>query len=237
MERTPALIIFDCDGVLVDSEPLSCAILAQALRQQGLDADAEYVKHHFLGRSLGAVRTHAQEHGVALADDFESRLNAELLARFADELKPMPGVATLLQTLDVPTCVASSSHLARVRLSLEVTGLARYFDEHVYTAEMVERGKPAPDLFLFAAQRMQVPPADCLVLEDSPSGVQAALAAGMTAWGFTGGSHHGTDRDAIQRLHDAGAKRVLDDMAAVGRAIGMTAPAAHRSDASARDGR
>lgn len=236
MERAPALVIFDCDGVLVDSEPLSCAVLAQALQQQGLDADADYVKRHFLGRSLGTVRVHALEHGVALADDFETRLNAELLARFADELKPVPGVAALLETLGKQVCVASSSHLARVRLSLRVTGLAHYFGEHVYTAEMVERGKPAPDLFLFAAQRMQVLPADCLVLEDSPSGVQAALAAGMSVWGFTGGGHHGASRDAIQLLHEAGATRVLDDMASVGRAIGMAPASAHRSGASAHDG-
>lgn len=221
MGRPPALVIFDCDGVLVDSEPLSCAVLAQALQQQGLQADADYVKQHFLGRSLAAVREHARSHGVALTEDFESRLNTDLLGRFGTELRPIQGAAALLEALQAQVCVASSSHLARVRLSLQVTGLARYFGEHVYTAEMVARGKPAPDLFLFAARRMQVAPADCLVLEDSPSGVQAARAAGMAVWGFTGGGHHGASDEAARLLRQTGAQCVLDDMAAVTRALGL----------------
>lgn len=221
MERLPALVIFDCDGVLVDSEPLSCAVLAQALQQQGLRADADYVKQHFLGRSLGTVREHARDQGIALAEDFESRLNAELLGRFGAELRPIQGIAPLLEALQAQVCVASSSHLARVQLSLQVTGLAGYFGGHVYTAEMVARGKPAPDLFLFAARHMQMAPADCLVLEDSPSGVQAARAAGMAVWGFTGGGHHGASDEAARLLHQAGAQRVLDDMAAVTQALGL----------------
>ncbi|KAB7762880.1 HAD family hydrolase [Xanthomonas maliensis] len=219
MHAPPGLIIFDCDGVLVDSEPLACSVLAQTLRRHDLDMDAAAVKQRFLGRSLASVRAHAQTLGIALPDTFEPDLNTELLARLRSDLRPVPGVAALLEVLDRPLCVASSSHLERVRLCLQVTGLARYFGQHVYTAERVAHGKPAPDLFLFAADGMQVAPGNCLVIEDSPSGLQAARAAGMQGWGFTGGSHHGATADAAAALTTAGAVRVFDSMAAVSAAL------------------
>ncbi len=207
-----SLLIFDCDGVLVDSEPLSCQILAETLTRHGVPADIPYVVQHFLGRQLGTVRAHAQARQVQLPADFEHELNTRLLQRLRTELRPTPHTREVLARLDIPTCVASSSHLERVRLSLEVTGLTPFLGERLYTAEMVARGKPEPDLFLHAAQRMGADPAACLVIEDSPYGILAARAAGMQAWGFVGGSHHHDRAGATQILREAGAHRVIDDM-------------------------
>lgn len=218
-----SLVIFDCDGVLVDSEPLSLSVLSEALTRQGLPADIPYVTRHFLGRQLSTVRAHASSHQLHLSPEFEHELNARLVQRFHDELHPIPHVTDALAGLGIPRCVASSSDLARVRLSLQVTGLAGFFDDHVYTAEMVARGKPEPDLFLYAAQRMgDVAPATCLVIEDSPYGVLAARAAGMEVWGFTGGSHHHGREDAGRPLLEAGAHRLFDDMRTLGSAIAAT---------------
>ncbi|MCC4634525.1 HAD family hydrolase [Xanthomonas dyei] len=222
MHAPPDLLIFDCDGVLVDSEPLACAVLAQALQQHGVDIDIDGVQQYFLGRSLGSVRAHVQTLGRTLPDTFERDLNAALLARFGTELQPIPGVAALLDAVQTPRCVASSSHLQRVRLSLQVTGLAGHVGAHIYTAELVARGKPAPDLFLLAADRMQVAPAACLVIEDSPSGVQAACAAGMQVWGFTGGGHHRASAAAAALLVTAGASQVFADMPSIATALGGT---------------
>jgi len=221
LEARPDLLIFDCDGVLVDSEPISCAVLAEALSREGVPADVTSVKRHFLGRSLRVVRPHALEQGIALPEDFEARLNATLLARFREELQPIPGVAELLEAWGPQVCVASSSHLERVRLCLHLTGLDRFFGDRVYTAEMVRHGKPAPDLFLHAAAQLGAAPARCLVLEDSPSGVRAAQAAQMEVWGFTGGAHHAGSQAASDLLTDAGATRVLDDMRGVADALDM----------------
>lgn len=214
-----SLVIFDCDGVLVDSEPLSLSVLSEALTRQGLPADIPYVTRHFLGRQLSTVRTHASSRQLDLSPEFERDLNARLVQRFHDELRPVPHMADTLAGLGIPCCVASSSHLARVRLSLDVTGLEPFFGGHVYTAEMVARGKPDPDLFLYAARRMGVAPADCLVIEDSRYGVLAARAAGMEVWGFTGGSHHRGHEDAGRPLLEAGAHRLFDDMRTLASAI------------------
>lgn len=218
-----SLVIFDCDGVLVDSEPLSLSVLSEALSRQGLPADIPYVTRHFLGRQLATVRSHARSHQIELPPDFEGNLNASLVERFRQELRPIPHVDQALAQLGLPRCVASSSDLARVRLSLQVTGLAEYFGEHLYTAEMVARGKPAPDLFFHAAQKMGAVPAECLVIEDSPFGVLAARAAGMDVWGFTGGGHHRGREDAGRPLLEAGAQRLFDDMRTLGSAMAAVA--------------
>ena len=227
-----SLVIFDCDGVLVDSEPLSLSVLSDALTRQGLPADIPYVTRHFLGRQLGTVRSHASSHQIELPPDFERDLNTSLVERFRQELRPVPFVADALAQLGLPRCVASSSELPRVELSLQVTGLAEFFSEHVYTAEMVARGKPAPDLFFYAAQQMGAVPAECLVIEDSPFGVLAGRAAGMEVWGFTGGGHHLGREGAGRPLLEAGAHRLFDDMRTLGSAIaavsGGTAPPSAR---------
>ena len=131
------------------------------------------------------------EFGVSFSGRELERLRAETMRRFQAELKPIPGVAEALSRLTVRRCVASSSHPDRIRLSLSIAGLLEMLEPHIYSAAMVARGKPAPDLFLHAASAMGVDPEDCVVIEDSPAGIEAALAAGMQVFAFTGGSHAG----------------------------------------------
>jgi HAD superfamily hydrolase (TIGR01509 family) len=206
------LIIFDCDGVLVDSELLSCRCLCEALAGCGIEVGVEETLDLFLGRSLDAVLEHYQALGRSIPRQFPAALRAKVQETFRSALCPIDGVGSVLEGLKIPHCVASSSALDRVSLSLSLTGLAQHFGNRLYTAQMVDRGKPAPDLFLYAAGRMQADPARTLVIEDSVSGVQAAKAAGMTVWGFVGGSHYRA-RDGRASLHEAGADRVFARMA------------------------
>lgn len=187
---TPALIIFDCDGVLIDSEVISARQLIEELKGYGVEMDMAFVSRHFLGRSYPVVLKEVREGwGVQLPERFEADYRARLLAAFERDLKVMPGVVETLQSLAVPYCLATSSSPERMRRSLEITGLSRFFDGRAFTASEVAKGKPAPDLFLHAAARMGADPAACVVLEDSLNGVRAGLAAGMRVWRFTGGSH------------------------------------------------
>src|SRR5260221_14581191 len=185
----PDLIIFDCDGVLVDSEVLSCRALSEALAAYGIDLDVDRALDLFLGRSVSAVFQHYQALGHAIPEQFTAELRTGVRAAFLSALGPIEGVKSVLEDLRIPHCVASSSDIDRVSFSLSLTGLARHFDSRLYTSQMVEHGKPAPDLFLYAAERMQVDPHRTLVIEDSISGVKAGKTAGMTAWGFVGRSH------------------------------------------------
>lgn len=186
----PKLIIFDCDGVLVDSEVISANVLIDALASIGVVVDFAHVQAHFLGRSWVTVAAEIRStHGYLPGNDFEEMYRSELLKRFERELVPTQGVVTLLQALTVGACVATSSTPKRVNRSLELTGLSEFFGADVFTASEVERGKPAPDLFLHTASRMQVALSQCLVIEDSVPGIQAAINAGMPVVRFTGGSH------------------------------------------------
>ncbi|WP_262270057.1 HAD family hydrolase [Microvirga yunnanensis] len=205
------LLIFDCDGVLVDSEPLSCRIDAEILTECGVPYTAEDVARDFTGVSIkDQIARIESERGVRLPDDFTERLNRTLFQRFEAELKPIAGVRDAILSLPLPRCVASSSIPERIALSLRVTGLADLFD-HVFSSTQVARGKPAPDLFLHAAAQMNARPEDCLVVEDSVAGVQAAIAAGMRVIGFAGGGHCGPDH--AEKLRRAGAPVVIDRMA------------------------
>jgi HAD superfamily hydrolase (TIGR01509 family) len=208
----PHLIIFDCDGVLVDSEVLSCRCLCEALAGCGIEVGLDETLDLFLGRSLDAVLEYYQGLGRSIPRQFPAELMVKVQETFRSALCPIDGIGSVLEGLKIPHCVASSSALDRVSLSLSLTGLARHFGDRLYTAQMVDRGKPAPDLFLYAARRMQADPARTLVIEDSVSGVRAAKAAGMTVWGFVGGSHYRA-RDGAASLHDAGADRVFARMA------------------------
>jgi HAD superfamily hydrolase (TIGR01509 family) len=208
----PHLIIFDCDGVLVDSELLSCRCLCDALAGCGIEVGLDETLDLFLGRSLDAVVEHYQGLGRLIPRQFPAELMVKVQETFRSALCPIYGIGSVLEGLKIPHCVASSSTLDRVSLSLSLTGLARHFGDRLYTAQMVDRGKPAPDLFLYAARRMQADPARTLVIEDSVSGVRAAKAAGMTVWGFVGGSHY-RSRDGRASLHEAGADRVFARMA------------------------
>src|SRR5262249_521264 len=178
------LIVFDCDGVLVDSEVLSCRCLSEVLAASGIALDLTEAIELFLGRSTTAVLHHYAAHGQKLPDNFLSDLKLRVRETFQSSLQPIEGVRSLLSGLRVPHCVAASSDLDRVAFSLARTGLSSYFGDRIYTAQMVANGKPAPDLFLYAAEKMRAAPARTLVIEDSVSGVAAAKAAGMKVWGF-----------------------------------------------------
>jgi HAD superfamily hydrolase (TIGR01509 family) len=208
----PDLIIFDCDGVLVDSEVLSCRCLSEVLVGYGIDLGLDQALDLFLGRSVTAVSEHYQALGRMIPEQFSAELRAAVRAAFLSGLCRIEGVNSVLEDLQIPHCVASSSDVDRVSLSLSLTGLAPHFGTRLYTSQMVERGKPAPDLFLYAAERMHANPRRTLVIEDSVSGVTAGKAAGMTVWGFVGGSHYQL-RDGNAMLSRAGADRVFGRMA------------------------
>lgn len=195
----PDLLILDLDGVLIDSEAISAAVLVGLAAEAGVAIDASYVAAHCLGRSFPTVaRGLAEAFGADLAPDFEARYRARLLARFEAELHPMPGVEDVLARLAVPACIATSSSPQRAARSLAIARLDR-FGLRVLTASEVARGKPAPDLFLHAARVMGAKPARCLVVEDSPPGLAAAQAAGMASLRFAGGSHLPFDSGAVPR--------------------------------------
>jgi HAD superfamily hydrolase (TIGR01509 family) len=182
------------------------------LARYGISLGLDQALDLFLGRSATAVLDHYQSLGRSIPEQFYVELRTAVRAAFLAALCPIEGVRSVLEGLQVPHCVASSSDLDRVSFSLSLTGLAPHFGRRLYSAQMVERGKPAPDLFLYAAERMQAKPRNTLVIEDSVSGVTAAKAAGMTAWGFVGGSHY-QSRDGKAILLGAGADRVFERMA------------------------
>ena len=205
------LIIFDCDGVLIDSEVIACRTDAACLAEIGIMMSAEEIMDRYVGIGAAAMFADIElRHGRSLPADFAEIVGGRVAAAFESDLRPVPGVESVLQALSLRHCVASSSAPARLRHSLSLTGLLRYFDPHIFSATQVARGKPAPDLFLFAAASMQTPPDACLVVEDSEAGVRAAVAAGMRAIGFTGGSHCRPGH--AERLLAAGACAVCDDM-------------------------
>lgn len=208
---TTGLIIFDCDGVLVDSEPLSFDCLMDALHHHGWQLSREEAMARFLGKTVFAVRDGlAEAIGREPPADFVASLQQATLAHFRLHLQAMPGIKTLLAGLHMPVCVASSSTPERIHLSLQLTGLLDHFRGHIFSASEVPRGKPAPDLFLHASQQMGVAPDNCLVVEDSLSGIQAARAAGMQVLGFTGGGHLHHEQVA-PAMGEAGALGVVED--------------------------
>lgn len=188
----PELVIFDCDGVLVDSEALSVSALLGMIRLAGGSVSEDTAYEHFLGRSMKSVREIlGRDFGLDITDRHLTEMRVELMRRFREELKPMPGVTEMLPKLGLPFCVASSGTLDRIRYALDVTGLLGLMEPHLFSAGMVAKGKPAPDLFLHAAASMRAHPRKCVVVEDSPAGIAAARAAGMRVLAFTGGSHAG----------------------------------------------
>ncbi|MGW7551362.1 HAD family hydrolase [Streptomyces rimosus] len=184
------LIIFDNDGVLVDSEPISNTILAAYLTELGHPTTYEESIHDYMGAATHRVHDLIRERtGRSLPADFETTLHARVFAGFERELEPVTGVPEVLGKLvadGTPYCVASSGSHERIRVGHRKTGLDQWFDdERIFSSQDVGKGKPAPDLFLHAAREMGVAPERCAVIEDSPLGVQAAVAAGMDVYGFT----------------------------------------------------
>jgi HAD superfamily hydrolase (TIGR01509 family) len=212
------VFIFDCNGVLVDSESIVAGVAAQELTRAGFAVSPEIVSRFFAGRRPADMLIDIEAATKrTLPPNFASGLARATLQRLRAELRATAHVEHALTWLRGPKCVASSSPLDRVRVSLESTGLLRFFDPHLFSASDVPRGKPAPDLFLHVAAQMQVEPADCVVVEDSAAGVAAAHAAGMAPIGFIGGSH--TNPTLGEQLTAAGARAVVTDMRALKSAV------------------
>lgn len=194
---TPSLdlIIFDCDGVLIDSEIISANTLIALLGDLGVHINFSYVQKNFIGRSFQKVATEIGERfQIELPDGFEAQYRHELLESFETQLQPTPNIGETLQQLylkklKLKICVATSSSPERVSRSLQITKLIDHFDGNLFTASQVKNGKPAPDLFLLAAETMGVAPANCLVIEDSQPGIEAAIKAHMPVWHYNGGRH------------------------------------------------
>lgn len=212
-KRKIELVIFDCDGVLVDSEVLSASVLMQMMGEVGMPLTSEIFRSDFLGRSFASAAARAtQRFGRPMPDDFAATYRTRLLATMVGNLQSMPGVEKVLEAMIVPFCLATGSSPPRLVVSMEETGLGEFFRGRSFTASMVKNGKPAPDLFLHVAAEMKVEPKSCLVIEDSEMGVSAALAANMQVWHFAGGGHI---KAGYCLPHDVVPQRVLDSMPAL----------------------
>jgi len=182
------LVIFDCDGVLVDSERLSVEVDRRVLSELGWHLSTEEIVHRFVGRSAAHFRAEVETHlERKLPEGWETPYERWYADAFERGLEAVPGVVDAIDTIRVQTCVASSGSHAKVRTTLGLTGLLARFEGRIFSAEDVDNGKPTPDLFLHAASSMGVTPSRCIVIEDSRFGVQAARAAGMRVLGYAGG--------------------------------------------------
>jgi HAD superfamily hydrolase (TIGR01509 family) len=202
----PDLVIFDCDGVLVDSERLSHTVLQQMLAEIGVELTLAQTFDHFMGASTARCRAVLDDLlGRAAPGDFMDRFGTRCFAAFAEGLGAVPGVPDLLAALSVPYCVASNGPHEKMRFTLGRTGLLPLFEGRRFSADDVAQAKPAPDLFLHAARTLSAPPHRCVVIEDSPTGIAAARAAGMTVFGYAAST-------PAARLRDAGADAVFERM-------------------------
>jgi HAD superfamily hydrolase (TIGR01509 family) len=211
LEHRTELVIFDCDGVLVDSEPISARVASEVMSGLGFPVTAEEMMSRYAGLSAKAVTDALEQaYNRRAPPDVDVLRRKKIMEVLTIELLPLEGITEALQHLSVAKCVASSSHPERIALALSVTGLAHFFGANVFSSTMVPRGKPAPDLFLYAADRMRVRPESCIVVEDSFAGVQAGRAANMRVFGFCGGGHCRPGH--ARRLLSAGAHQVFEDM-------------------------
>jgi HAD superfamily hydrolase (TIGR01509 family) len=208
MSRT-RLVIFDCDGVLVDSEPVANRTLGNMLRELGLDLTQQQIFEHFVGYSLPhCLRVIEGMLGHAAPENFLRDLQARTFAAFKTELRATPGIEQTLDALDavgLPYCVASSGDHEKMNTTLGITGLLPRFAGRIFSVTQVAHGKPAPDIYLFAAAQMNAVPSSCAVVEDTPPGVRAGVAAGMTVFGFCAFT-------PAEKLRAAGAQQTFDDM-------------------------
>ena len=209
-------VIFDCDGVLVDSEILAIEVEIALLAEYGLTYELDDFHHRFLGLNDKAFVAALEIDCLALTGrplprDFGPRGRQQRIDACRERLVEVAGAGQAVAALTLPKAVASSSQTAFLRDKLELGGLLAAFDPHVYSADLVANAKPHPDIFLHAAQALGVAPARCLAIEDSANGVKSALAAGMTCWGFAGGGH--MDSASVERLKAAGAVRIVADWA------------------------
>jgi HAD superfamily hydrolase (TIGR01509 family) len=205
-------VLFDCDGVLVDSEILAIEVETTLLAEAGLTYEIAEFKTRFMGMSDAAFYAALDADsrarlGRSLPDDFPSICQQRLREEVRGRMTEVAGAKSVVEALCLPKAVASSSTLEKLDFKLSKVGLWELFAPHIYSADHVARAKPAPDLFLHAAEMLGVAPETCLVLEDSVNGIKAARAAGMQVWGFAGGSH--VDEGVVARLRDAGSERII----------------------------
>lgn len=191
-------VIFDCDGVLVDSEAIGVEVELQCLAEIDLHYDRDAYLSRFLGSDMASFFSsldadHQAEFGAPLPEDFRKRLRGRLREAFERDLGVIEGIPELVESLPCAMAVASGSSVEGLQWKLKKTDLRGHFDPHIYSANEVPNGKPAPDVFLLAAERLGIAPADCIVVEDGRNGVLGAVAAGMAAIGFSGGGHCGPD--------------------------------------------
>ncbi len=203
---TPELIIFDCDGVLVNSEPISSRLIAQQLTDLGLPISAAAFESRFAGTALAEIIAfYESKTGKKVPGDFEEVYRQRSWIAFEAELEPIKGIPELLENLTVATCVASNGPRNKIDFNLRVTKLDHYFEKNIFSAYDIQRWKPLPDLYLHASKRMGITPEKCIVVEDSTHGVEAALAAGIRVLGYPGGA---TSAEALAK---AGAE-IIEDM-------------------------
>ena len=184
------LVIFDCDGVLIDSEPIANRVLTEQLTGLGLALSYDEVMRKFVGRTrCGCLSLAAELLGRDLPEDFATGWDSSLFAALGNEVCAIDGVPELIAEITRPFCVASNSSRQRMHVSLGAAGLLPLFEGKIFSSEDVAKPKPAPDLFLHAARAMGVSPSQCVVIEDTPTGVRAAVAAGMQVFGYAGGAH------------------------------------------------
>lgn len=201
-----ALVIFDCDGVLVDSEPIANRVFAQALAELGLHLTDEQMFDYFIGRSMPYCLSVVERLLRRPApQSFLADVQARTFAAFAADLRPMSHIEYALGRIAVPCCVASSGDHEKMRTTLGITGLLPQFEGRLFSVTQVAHPKPAPDVYLFAAERMGVEPGRCVVVEDTPPGVRAGAAAGMTVLGYCA-------HTPAAKLRGAGAHVTFDDM-------------------------
>ncbi|NKN09883.1 HAD family hydrolase [Rhizobium laguerreae] len=209
MDTKPKLVIFDCDGVLVDSEIIVSTAEAEEITRVGHRISVEEAVEQFAGVPANEMYSIIEARlGAPLPADLSSRIDTRVRELYLSDLAAIAGVRETIRTLKVPCCVASSSEPNRLGLALAKTELLELFYPHIFSTVLVRNGKPAPDIFLYAAKKMGVSPVNCVVVEDSVAGVTAAIAAGMTPLGFVGGSHCSPLHTV--RLQEAGAKRIFN---------------------------
>lgn len=179
-------IIFDCDGVLVDSEPIGNQVLVDMANSYGADIDLDYAFKHFKGGSIYTCRDKIQALvNQPLSQDFIAEYRRRSYIAFKEQIQPVEGVKEVIESLSIPFCVASSGPNEKIRLNLELTGLLPYFEDNIFSCYTIEKWKPEPDVFIWAAKTMGFKPEDCVVIEDSLTGIQAAKAGGFDVFGFT----------------------------------------------------
>jgi len=205
------LIIFDFDGVLVDSETMGCQIWSDVFAKHGMSVPARDIMEKYTGKTGTLICSLIeQEYGYHIPEGFLDEVNETTEDIMSRELQPVDGVLETMPKLSVPVCIASGSRPKRLNMCLDVTGLRRWFpNETVFSSHFVKNGKPAPDLFFYAAEKMGVPAEKCLVIEDSTAGIIGAKSAGMKVFGFVGASHCTPERG--RQLIENGAELLFDD--------------------------